>query len=261
MVSLTFLYPFVPESPRFLLQHGRKEEAAAVLRRMAAKNNTEYEILNGELIGDRVDVQGPKEVFSQLLSPTYKTVTIVLWIIWVSNAFAYYGIVLVTPQYFKTRPSSEHEEWTVEQEIFITTFVTSLAEFPGLFITAYGVDKIGRKKTQAGLFGVCGVAALFLLYDKNFGFSTFTAIIARMAISGVFAATYLYTPEAYPTRIRSTGLGVCVAFSRMAALSTPYVANMFESIHVPIVLYSLTCLGAVFASMLLPAETLKQELK
>eukprot|EP01117_Protostelium_nocturnum_P015348 TRINITY_DN5945_c0_g1_i1.p1 TRINITY_DN5945_c0_g1~~TRINITY_DN5945_c0_g1_i1.p1 ORF type:complete len:478 (-),score=122.17 TRINITY_DN5945_c0_g1_i1:115-1548(-) len=257
-VVLIVFYRVIPESPRYLLQQGRRAEAEQALRVAALKNGREVPI--GQLTLDQsLDIHQPKDLpFSQLLNPTFRMITLTLWWIWTSNTFAYYGIVLVTPQYFQSR---EGPSDNVEQEIFLTTFITAVAEFPGLLITAYLVDKIGRKKSQASLFAACGVFTLLFLYDKSFGFSTFTAVMSRMAISGVFAATWLYTPEAYPTRIRSTGLGVCVAFSRIAAMSSPYVAKMFGNIQVPIVLYSLACFSAVIASYLLPAETVKQDIK
>ncbi|PRP81490.1 synaptic vesicle 2-related protein [Planoprotostelium fungivorum] len=241
-------WPFTPESPRFLLQKSRQKEAIKVLEDAARKNR-------GVLVQpDEGKTPKASEMFAELLGPQFRRATIALCVIWFANTFAYYGIVLSTPEYFNNGNNSE-------RDIFLSTFITALAEFPGLLITAFLVDRIGRRKTQAIMFGVCGAFTLLFLFPGNFAFSILTAALSRMTIAGVFAATFLYTPEVYPTRVRSTGLGTCWAFSRIAALSTPYVINLFaHSAIVPVLLYAGICFLAMAASIVLPKETFKQEL-
>ncbi|PRP76232.1 hypothetical protein PROFUN_15317 [Planoprotostelium fungivorum] len=259
MVLLVVFYFFIPESPRYLMQCGRIVEAEQVLQAAAKKNGVL--LPEGRLIlPEEEEQQKGKLAFMSLIRPTYLTMTITLWIIWFCNAFSYFGIILVTPEYFEWRGDGGSSS---EQEIFLTTFITSVAEFPGLLITAFAVDRIGRKKAQASLFGVCGVFTLFLCYKESFAFSTFTAIVSRMCISGAYAATWLYTPEIYPTHIRSTGLGVCNVMAKLAGLCTPYVAHLFNGISlvIPIVFYAVGCFIGTFAAIRLPQETSKMDIK
>lgn len=83
-----------------------------------------------------------------------------------------------------------------------------------------------------------------------------------MGITGAFCTTYAYTPEVYPTSVRTTGLGVASAFARVAGILTPYIAKSLGEWHfwLPIVIYSSTCFLASFASLGLPLETSKREL-
>lgn len=50
--------------------------------------------------------------------------------------------------------------------------------------------------------------------------------VARGIISGVFQAAYVYTPEVYPTYLRSVGIGVCSGMARLGAMITPFVAQV-----------------------------------
>lgn len=50
--------------------------------------------------------------------------------------------------------------------------------------------------------------------------------MARGIIAGVFQAAYVYTPEVYPTTLRSIGVGSCSAMARLGAMITPYVAQV-----------------------------------
>lgn len=55
--------------------------------------------------------------------------------------------------------------------------------------------------------------------------------MARGVIAGLFQAAYVYTPEVYPTSLRSVGVGGCSALARLGAMATPYVAQVFNSMR------------------------------
>lgn len=50
--------------------------------------------------------------------------------------------------------------------------------------------------------------------------------MARGVIAGLFQAAYVYTPEVYPTALRSVGVGGCSTLARLGAMATPYVAQV-----------------------------------
>lgn len=50
--------------------------------------------------------------------------------------------------------------------------------------------------------------------------------MARGVIAGLFQAAYVYTPEVYPTSLRSVGAGGCSALARLGAMATPYIAQV-----------------------------------
>lgn len=51
-----------------------------------------------------------------------------------------------------------------------------------------------------------------------------TLFIARGASMGAYTTLYIYTPEAYPTRVRSLALGVNSGLARIGALVAPSLA-------------------------------------
>ena len=55
-----------------------------------------------------------------------------------------------------------------------------------------------------------------------------TAILffARALGSGIFQTAYVYTPEVYPTVLRSVGVGSCSGVARAGAMLTPYIAQV-----------------------------------
>ena len=51
-----------------------------------------------------------------------------------------------------------------------------------------------------------------------------TLFVARGASMGAYTTLYIYTPEAYPTRMRSLALGINSALARIGALVSPSLA-------------------------------------
>ena len=87
---------------------------------------------------------------------------------------------------------------------------TTLAEFPGIMISLLLIEKIGRKKTMALEFFLFTIT-ICLLFQCSSSKSVTTAILflARGLGSGLFQTVYVYTPEVYPTVLRSLGVGSC----------------------------------------------------
>lgn len=98
----------------------------------------------------------------------------------------------------------------------------------GILLTVVVIEFIGRKKTMAMEFVIFGVTitTLLMLCITSRTVLTVILFISRGVISGVFQAAYVYTPEVYPTHLRSVGVGVCSTMARLGAMVTPFVAQV-----------------------------------
>ncbi|XP_048582883.1 synaptic vesicle 2-related protein isoform X2 [Nematostella vectensis] len=263
---------WLPESCRFLLAAGERDGAIQVLRDMCEMNKKQMP--QGEL-KDASQNAKRGQVADLFLKDQWKT-TILLWIIWFNLAFAYYGIVLTTTELFQTistegkcASSGKHSSKAdcgcqlLGVEDYVDMMWTTLAEFPGVIITMFIIDKLGRKYTAALEFVITAVFFFLLIICTDRLTMTIFIFIVRGAISGAFQTFYVYTPEVYPTVTRALGLGCCSGIARVGAMITPFVAQVLlkESVALSMGVYGGMSVICIIASLMLPIETKGREMQ
>uniref|UniRef100_A0AAG5D7F9 Major facilitator superfamily (MFS) profile domain-containing protein n=1 Tax=Anopheles atroparvus TaxID=41427 RepID=A0AAG5D7F9_ANOAO len=253
--------PWLPESARYHVTSGQSDKALATLEQIAKDNRRP--MLLGRLV-----VEGPsgsRGSLKALLGSSLRRTTLLLWFIWMSCAFCYYGLVLMSTELFggknKTMVSGEDMMSPDCQPLATTDYMdllwTTLAEFPGIFATIYVIERFGRKKTMALQFLFYAGCVLMITVTEVRIFLTIILFMARGVIAGLFQAAYVYTPEVYPTALRSVGVGGCSALARLGAMATPYIAQVLfqSSIWSAVAVYGIFAACASVACMLLPYET------
>uniref|UniRef100_A0A7N0V9H1 Major facilitator superfamily (MFS) profile domain-containing protein n=2 Tax=Kalanchoe fedtschenkoi TaxID=63787 RepID=A0A7N0V9H1_KALFE len=291
---LLIFYRIAPESPRYLCTQGRISEAHAILEKVARMNKAE--LPSGNIVSDRLNEQhghsnpfegarllSPRHSGSaspistdsvtggissvrMLLSPKLVKTTILLWVVFFGNAFSYYGLVLLTTELSTGRdhcmPTSLHSEKSRTIN-YKDVFITSFAEFPGLLISAFTIDKFGRKFSMSAMFFLCCIFLLPLIYTQSQALTTGLLFGARICISATFTVIYIYAPEVYPTSIRTTGVGIASSVGRIGGMVCPLVAvGLVHGCHqaASIVLFEVVVFCAGICVMMFPFETRGQEL-
>ncbi|XP_043924328.1 synaptic vesicle 2-related protein [Protopterus annectens] len=265
LIIFAVLCFWLPESARYDVLSGNQEKAIATLKRIAMENGAPMPL--GKLIVSRQEDRGK---IRDLFTPPFRRTTLLLWFIWFSNAFSYYGLVLLTTELFQTGDVCSISKGTKTSEpkcslecklLNVTDYTdllwTTLSEFPGIIVTLWIIDRIGRKKTMALSFFMFAICALLLFLCVGRTALTVFLFVGRGFISGGFQAAYVYTPEVYPTATRALGLGTCSGMARVGALITPFIAQVMleSSVYLSLSVYSGCCILAAVASCFLPIET------
>ena len=83
------------------------------------------------------------------------------------------------------------------------------------------------------------------------------AFISRGAATCGLQVCYVYTPEAYPTAMRSVALGTGIFVGKFSAFFTPYLAQVLvvKSVKLTFLLYALIGGVGSITALLLPKET------
>lgn len=209
---------------------------------------------------------GILQSLSMLLSPKLIRSTLLLWVVFFGNAFAYYGLVLLTTELNKTdstcylRQIGSEDAATVN---YRNVFITSFAEIPGLVLAAVIVDRLGRKVSMSALLFLCFLFMLPLVVHQSAGLTTAVLFGARACIMGSFTLMFLYAPEIYPTVVRSTGVGLGSSMARIGGMISPMVAiSLVHGCHqtLAILLFVGVVLVSAICVMLFPIETMGREL-
>ncbi|HEY8414473.1 MAG TPA: MFS transporter [Thermaerobacter sp.] len=157
--------------------------------------------------------------FRKLFAPEARRATLVLWTLWVTVNFAYYGMFLWLPSLMLERG------FTLVKS-FEYVLLMTLAQLPGLISAAWLVERLGRRFVLAVYLLGTAVAAY------GFGHATATTWLLIFGAwlnffnLGAWGALYAYTPELYPTALRARGAGAAGAMGRVAAIVSPSVVGI-----------------------------------
>ena len=204
----------IPESPRYLAISGRRDEAREILAGIATENGRpapEQELVAGE--------RQSGTTVAKLWKPGLRRMTIMLWITWFCISLAYYGIFTWLPQAFVAQGFSSLQTYQ-------NTFILALAQVPGYFSAAYLIERWGRRNTLAIYLIASGVFTFLFATVTGFGGLLASAILMSFFALGAWAALYAWTPESYPTEVRTTGMGWASGMARVAGVITPTLGGI-----------------------------------
>lgn len=222
--ALPALYVFVlrrgvPESPRYLISAGRYKEATEILQRMGVREK----ILDSNPAA-AFNPEIPQPSVKLLFARHYLRRTILVWILWFSLFFTFYGIFIWLPSLLLARGLGLVR--SLEYILLMT-----LAQVPGYLFAGYLADRVGRRWTfvaliflsaiSSGIFGTAVEPSQVLLWG----------VLLNFFYVGTYALTYAYTAEVYGTGVRATGTGWATAFGRAGAAIAPLtVGLLLESV-------------------------------
>ncbi|KAG2536464.1 organic cation/carnitine transporter 7-like isoform X2 [Panicum virgatum] len=292
------LLPFfriTPESPRYLCAQNRMIDARLILERMANANQAALPLgvltYHGETKNDYItntsedehlipvrekeytpvnavsSKSGAIAALHKLVSHNLLRSTLLLWFVYYASSFAYYGIALLTSQLSDVNKSCSSdlisEMHQKDGNLYKDTFITSLAEIPGLILSALLVDWFGRKATMCCLMFACCAFLGPLVLHQNEMLTTMVLFGARACGTGGTTVLCLYAPEVYPTSVRSTGVGIATAIGKIGGVVCPLVAvGMLRSCHqmAAVLVFELVLFLAGVACILFPVETKGREM-
>ena len=211
----------LPESPRWLANRGRLEEADRVVAHLEAEASRAGKV---ELPALVVKPLGAAQTtrWQELFQGIYLRRTLVVWVLWFAAYFATYGIATWLPSIYSSvfkLPLAQSLRYSV---------IASCVSLAGTVLCALLIDRTGRKAwfTGASLLGGFLLLALWWLGANSALQVLVLASAAHMSFNTISLGLYLYTPEIYPTRMRALGSSIGSAWLRVASAIGPSVMGV-----------------------------------
>lgn len=205
LIALPLLFlrlVYLPESPRWLLDHGNAKGAQAVLARFGVVSVPDREVGVPGGIGD---------------AHPYVGRTFLFFVVWTLFYFGDYAA-------FSVGPSLMYIHGVPESSIFLYFLVALLGGALGAVAGVWAADRIERKKLGLAAMACMSLFLLFWGFDVGspavqlaWGFGTF-------AMGGLWIPViYAYTAENFPTRSRTSRMGFTDGLGHVGGAAAPYV--------------------------------------
>lgn len=195
--------------------------------------------------------------FKSVWARPHRRATIMLWVLWFTVVFSYYGMFLWLPSVMMIKGFSLVKS-------FEYVLIMTLAQLPGYFTAAYFIEKFGRKFVLVLYLVFTAVSAAWFGLATTEGALIAAGICLSFFNLGAWGGMYAYTPELYPTAVRSTGVGLAASFGRVGGILAPYMVGMLVARHYQIGyifgIFFVTILIGAAAVLWLGAETRGKEL-
>ena len=211
----------LPESARWLATRGRHAEANAYVEQMEAEAKARGVVLDPPQV---LPTQEHKKFRpAELFSGIYGKRTLTLGLLWFTGYFVVYGYSVWLPSLY-VQVGGLAASSSVLLTILIGLIVIAMN-----YVTAWLVERIGRKKTLvigfsiAAFGGLYGLFCVGVLGNTSWPILFSTGCLIALGITVPAGALYFYTGELYPTRMRGFATSSASSLARLASVVSPFI--------------------------------------
>ncbi|XP_067132861.1 organic cation transporter protein-like [Centruroides vittatus] len=218
ILTLVFV-SFIPESPRWLLTHGRLRKAEEVIRNVMEKNKRHHDDLS-EIIEElhwkiiTSDKRRKINFFHLIRNKTLRKITFIMYILWFVIIFDAYALLLNAD--------------ITGGNIFLLFLLFALLQACVSAVLNIILPRFGKRRIlMFGFFSV-GITSLLIIAVPNdlLWLRIVFVVLCRTCKSITTNTLYEFTLELYPTVIRNVGIGSCFTVSRLGSIVAPFMKDL-----------------------------------
>jgi len=208
----------VPESPRWLIAHGKLEEAGRAVAAMEARVEPEF----GKPLPPAIPVasEEAKGTIADILRPPYLGRTLMLVVFHFFQTVGYYGFASWVPALMIAAGITT----TLSLRY---SFLIALAAPLGPLLAIGLADRVERK-WQIVTSAICiAVFGLLFAEQKNPALLIACGVLLTCSNNCMSLAFHAYQSELFPTRVRARAVGFVYSWSRLSAIFSSFLIAFF----------------------------------
>ena len=217
-IFVWFIRQRIPESPRWLIAHGKLDEAERVTSKIERRVSKER---GAPLPAPKVEpMEEQHGSFLEIFGPFYGPRTFMLMVFHFFQTIGYYGFASWVPTLL------------IANGIGITSslqfsFIIAISSPFGPLLALSVADKLERKwQIVVNAILIAGFGVLFSRQRNPFWLIVF-GVMLTCANNWMSASFHAYQAELFPTRIRARAVGFVYSWSRLSAVFTSLMIGFF----------------------------------
>lgn len=241
LLSVVLVWFSIPESVDYLRVKrpaGAEEKALQIARRIGKTNTIGLGAPSAE---DSVQVK-----LSDLLSGSFRSNTLKLWAAFFFIMFGFYFANSWTPKLLV-------ESGMTENQGIIGGLALTLGGTFGSLLYGLITTRFNSRHTLMVFTVLSAVTLVVFITTTSIPLLAFgSGVLVGMLINGCVAGLYTVTPTAYPSTLRTTGVGWGIGIGRFGAIFAPItVGALLDAGWTPPYLYTAVAVIVVFAAVAL----------